>query len=95
MQMEDDGDVRPTPTWDIRREGRAWRGEEALARLDLAPEKIEMIDGKLFWDDAERLTMLALLLENVGMDAAVRLGDPRLWREAVAALPDGPESAAG
>ena len=86
---------RPTPVWDIRREGRAWRSGEALARFDLAPEKIEMIGGKLFWDDEERLTMLALLLENVGMDAAVRLGDPRLWREAVAALPDPPDATTG
>jgi len=46
-----------------------------------------MIDGKLYWDDEERLTMLGLLLENVGIDKAIRLGDPRLWREAIAALP--------
>jgi hypothetical protein len=28
--------------------------------------------------------VLGLLLENVGVDAAVRLGDPQVWREAVA-----------
>jgi hypothetical protein len=72
--------------WDIRREGHAW-GAEALDRLELAPEKLEMIAGKLYWDDEERLTMLGLLLENVGIDKAIRLGDPRLWREAIAALP--------
>ena len=71
--------------WDIRREGHAWRGN-ALDRYARAPEKIELIDGKLFWSDEERLTMLALLLENVGADAAVRLGDPEVWRAAVAAL---------
>ena len=27
--------------------------------------------------------MLALLLENVGMDAAVRLGDPALWKQSI------------
>jgi hypothetical protein len=90
MFEEDD---RPTPTWDIRREGRAWRAGEAHARYELTPEKIEMIGGKLFWSEEERLTMLALLLENVGMDAAVRLGDPRLWREAVAELPNPPGAA--
>jgi hypothetical protein len=72
--------------WDIRREGHAW-GAEALDRLELAPEKLEMTAGKLYWDDEERLTMLGLLLENVGIDKAIRLGDPRLWREAIAALP--------
>jgi hypothetical protein len=82
----DDEDDRPLPVWDIRREGRAWRGGEGLARLELAPEKMELIEGKLFWSDRDRLVMLGLLLEQVGMDAAVRLGDPRLWHEALAAL---------
>jgi hypothetical protein len=75
----------PEPRWDIRREGRAW-GAEAMARYELAPEKIEMVRGKLFDSERDRLTMLALLLENVGIDKAVRLGDPRLWREAIDAL---------
>ena len=42
--------------WDIRREGRAWRDGEAGQRYDLTPEKLEMIDGKLLWDDEERGT---------------------------------------
>ena len=70
--------------WDIRREGRSWEGDEAWERYQLTPEKTEMTDGKLYWDDEERLTMLGLLLENVGIDKAIRLGDPRLWREAIA-----------
>jgi len=72
--------------WDIRREGHAWTRDNALERFYRAPEKIEMAEGKLFWDDERRLTMLALLLENVGVDAAVRLGDPAVWRAAVADL---------
>ena len=72
--------------WDIRRDGRPWAGGEASARFQLTPEKIEMIDGKLFWRDEERVTMLALLLENVGLDVAVRLGDPNVWRAAIAEL---------
>ena len=74
-------------TWDIRREGRAW-GSEAMSRYEMTPEKTEMIEGRLYWTDEERLTMLALLLENVGADTAVRLGDPAIWRAAVAALAD-------
>lgn len=72
--------------WIIRREGRAWTPEEVLERWGRTPEKMELIEGKLFWDDEERLAMLGLLLENVGADAAVRLGDPAVWREAVAAV---------
>jgi hypothetical protein len=30
-----------------------------------------------------RTVFLNLLLENVGMDAAVRLGDPALWKQAI------------
>jgi hypothetical protein len=41
-----------------------------------------MWKGKLFWDDTQRITLLALL-ENVGADQAVRLGDPEVWRAAV------------
>ncbi|MEX0613732.1 MAG: hypothetical protein WD738_17570 [Pirellulales bacterium] len=72
--------------WDIRREGRAWQGDEVMARYYLAPEKIELIGGKIFWDDEQRLRMLGLLLEQMGADAAVRLGDPQVWRDAVAEL---------
>lgn len=73
--------------WDLRLEGRAW-GTEALSRYDLTPEKIELIEGKLFWSEEERLTMLALLLENVGVNQAVGIGNPDVWRAAVANLPD-------
>jgi len=72
--------------WDIRREGRAWSSDEFLPRLDLAPEKMEAIEGKLFWDDNERMMMLGLLLENLGIDKASRLGDLKLWRQAIADL---------
>ena len=72
--------------WKIARKGRAWR-EEAMQRWELTPEKIEMVAGKLFYSDDQRLAMLGLLLENLGAGAAVRLGDPAVWREAVAKLP--------
>ena len=68
----------------IQRQGRQWsRSEVETKYRQLCPEKIELIEGKMFWTDEERLNMLALLLENVGMDAAVRLGDPALWKEAI------------
>ena len=73
-------------SWSIGLEGRSWSGEEMLARLDLMPEKTEVIGGKLYWTDEDRLIMLAVLLENVGAGAAVRIGDPEVWRRAVAML---------
>lgn len=76
----------PQIPWSIGRHGRAWTTEEARSRWELTPEKFEMYQGKLFWGEAERLTLLALLLENVGVDQAVRLGDPEVWRSAVREL---------
>jgi hypothetical protein len=46
-----------------------------------------MVGGKLLNSDDERLLLLGLLLENVGADRAVQLGDPEVWRTAVAKLP--------
>jgi hypothetical protein len=70
--------------FDIRRQGRRWTRDEVGQKYHkLCPEKIELIEGKMFWNDEQRLNMLALLLENVGMDAAVRLGDPALWKQAI------------
>lgn len=72
--------------WDIRREGRAWVDDEALARYDRAPEKSKMADGMLFWDEDQRMTMSALLLENLGVDKAVTLGSADVWKGAIADL---------
>lgn len=58
-----------------------------IDRYYLAPEKIELIYGKLFWTDEQRLIMAGLLIENLGVDAVVRLGNPEVWKAAVAKLP--------
>lgn len=42
--------------WGIRREGRAWHGDEFVQGLDLTPEKMEANEGKLSWDDDQRMT---------------------------------------
>jgi hypothetical protein len=57
-----------------------------MQRWGLTPEKMEMVDGKPFDTEEQRLLMLGMLLENVGADAAVRLGDPQVWRDALARL---------
>jgi hypothetical protein len=64
--------------FNIQRQGRKWsRAEVEQKYHKLCPEKIELVEGKMFWNDEQRLNMLALLLENVGMDAAVS-GCPRI-----------------
>ena len=59
--------------WDIRREGRLWSHEEFDQRIYQAPEKIEYVDG-IFASDRERLIVLGMLLENLGIDRVVQFG---------------------
>lgn len=71
--------------WNIRREGLEWRGEVFEKRIYQAPEKIELRGG-IFTSERQRLIVLAMLLENLGIDKAVRLGNPADWKAAVAEL---------
>jgi urease accessory protein UreH len=65
--------------WRIGRDGKLINVE----RFMLAPEKMELVAGKLFASEEQRMAMLGLLLENVGIDAAIELGPPELWRKAI------------
>ena len=71
--------------WDIRREGRVWSHEEFERRIYQAPEKIEY-KGGIFVYEEDRLTVLAMLLENLGIDRAVQLGNLADWKAAIAEL---------
>ena len=68
--------------WDIRREGRRWSHEEFDQRINEAPEKIEYVNG-IFASDRERLNVLGMLLENLGIDRAVRFGKLEDWKAAI------------
>ena len=73
--------------WDIRRKGRQWSHEEFDERISQAPEKIEFVDG-IFASDRERLIVLGMLLENLGIDRAVQFGRLEDWQAAIADLED-------
>ncbi len=73
------------PPWDVRREGRKWTSEESRHRIYQGPEKIEF-KGGIFTSERERLTVLAMLLENLGIDKAVRFGKLEDWKAAIADL---------
>jgi len=70
-------------SWNIGVEGRKWNAEEVRARAELIPPRIEVIDGMMLWSDEERIQLLAMLLENVGTQAAVKLGSPKVWKQAL------------
>jgi hypothetical protein len=82
---EDDTSEFNPREWDIRREGQVWSGDRFDKRIYQAPEKIEFVGG-IFINETQRLTVLAMLLENLGLDKAVRLGNPQDWKAAVAEL---------
>ncbi len=71
--------------WDIRRERRIWSHEEFDQRINQAPEKIEFVNG-IFASDRERLVVLGMLLENLGIDKAIRFGKLEDWKRAIADL---------
>jgi hypothetical protein len=71
--------------WDIRREGRQWSNEEFDQRIDQAPEKIEFVNG-IFASERQRLNVLGMLLENLGIDRVIRFGKLEDWKAAIADL---------
>jgi hypothetical protein len=71
--------------WAIRRERRRWTNEEFDERTSMAPEKIEYMDG-IFGSDRQRLIVLGMLLENLGIDRVVRFGKLEDWKAAIADL---------
>mgnify|MGYP003597281841 CR=1 FL=1 len=74
------------PRFAIHRHGRAWVAEEARERMRrLGDCKIEVCAGRLFVDEFQRRMVLGMLLENVGLDAAIELAGPGLWRQALSA----------
>jgi hypothetical protein len=80
----DEWDVPPEPgTFEIGLEGRLWNVDRFLALETVLPEKMELIDGKLFWSERERLGMLSAMLEQLGLVEAVKLAPKELWEEAL------------
>jgi hypothetical protein len=71
--------------WDIRRTGRTWSNEEFDLRIDQATEKIEYVNG-IFAIDRERLNVMGMLLENLGIDKVVRFGKLEDWKAAIEEL---------
>ena len=78
----------PIP-WKIAADPAMLTGDEFWARYSHTnmPEKFEAIHGKLFWNDEQRLHVLAMLLEAVGLKRALALCPPEAIRAALAEQP--------
>jgi hypothetical protein len=72
-------------------EGARWTVHIFDELGSMLPEKFELIDGKLFWSERERVGMLAAMLEQMGLVAAVRLAPKELWLEALRIAEETPE----
>jgi hypothetical protein len=72
-------------TWKIGAEPASLMHGEFRARYDHfdMPEKFEAVEGKLFWSDEQRLHVLAMLLEAVGLKRALSLCPPEAVRAAL------------
>lgn len=67
---------------DIRLWGRSLSGEQPSRSYDRLAS-MELPEGKLCFDEEQRLALLGALLEHVGTAYAVRLGPIKAWVEAV------------
>lgn len=76
-------DTRPLH-FDIRRAGRSWTPAEFATKAEMVPGRLEVAFGRVCPTLEQRLLLLGMLLENVGLDLAVRFAEPRLWAEALA-----------
>jgi hypothetical protein len=73
------------PKLNIGRKGRAWSTKEEIHSRyhEICPEKLELFEGKLLWTEEDRLKLIGLLLENVGIDQVIALADLDLWQAAL------------
>ncbi len=86
---EDDVDLDSlpdSPAFDIGLDGRIWNVDRFYELDSVLPEKMELIEGKLFGAQRYRLGMLAAMLEQVGLKEAVKLAPKELWLEALRQL---------
>lgn len=58
--------------------------KEFDARVEATPDKIEWTGG-IFTSERERLLVLAMLVELLGIDRVVELGNIQDWKDAIAA----------
>ncbi|MDB3935680.1 hypothetical protein N9383_03035 [Granulosicoccus sp.] len=75
------GKIKLTP------EGTPLNVEQFCERTQNFSHKMELIDGKIYVEP-DRRPFLEFVLENLGVDMAVSIGDPQVWRDAVARLDD-------
>lgn len=59
------------------------RPDEMVVKLDLLPAKLEALGGRVCVTVEQRLMLLAALIENLGINIVVALGDLDIWRASI------------
>ncbi len=69
--------------WPVERTPKRFSGDEFSAMVDRFPARVDCCDGMIGENHQQRLLMLAILIENVGIDEVVKIGPLQLWIDAV------------
>jgi hypothetical protein len=80
-----EGKVMEPFDWDIGPKSGRWTREAVARRLCHLPDTSDRAEG-LGLSEHKQLTLLAELLETLGLDKAVRVGKLEDWKAALAAL---------
>jgi hypothetical protein len=71
--------------WVIPREGHRWTREEFERRFDETRPAIAFSDASIT-SESQRYVLLALILQDLGIDAVVRFGNLADWKAAISDL---------
>lgn len=69
--------------WPIERTPKMFSGDDFFEMVDRFPARVDCCDGMIGENNQQRLLMLAMLIENIGIDAVVKIGPLQLWIDAV------------
>lgn len=73
-------DIKPV-NWSIKYEGRKWSEVEVIERNKILPAKISISDGMLMDNESDRINLLNMLFENVGVEKSLDLMEEKLIKK--------------
>ena len=68
--------------WPIERRSKSFSGDAFTEMVERFPARVDCCDGMIGPDHERRMLMLAMLIENVGVDEVIKIGNAELWLEA-------------
>lgn len=81
--------------WPVAREPKTFSGDEFFEMVDRFPARVDCCEGKVGANQSQRLLMLAMLIQCVGVDEVVKIGGIQNWIDAVKNECNGVNSGSG